>query len=103
MFAADAADELYDLATDTQYADTVADMETRLRQMLEPDAVDLQAKEDQRIYADAHGVAPVQWPPRHDGPTITYTTIPAELDPALADDPSARLADWKPTRDLPDD
>ena len=70
---------------------------------LDPEAVDLAAKEDQRLYAEARADEPVAWPPRTDGPMITYTTIPPHLDPALADDPATRVAGWKPTRDLPDD
>ena len=48
------------------------------------------------------GVDPVQWPPRTDGPTITYTTIPPHLDPALADeDPVEEIGDEeKVTREV---
>lgn len=102
LFAAGDKEELHDLASDPKHADTVADMEARLCDLLDPDAIDLQAKEDQRLYAEKVGASPVQWPPPHDGPTITYTTIPPELDPALADDPAVRAPGWKQTRDLPD-
>ncbi|HCL29414.1 MAG TPA: sulfatase [Candidatus Latescibacteria bacterium] len=103
LFAAADTEELHDLVQTPEHAPVVAEMESRLRAILDPEAVDLAAKEDQRLYAEARADEPVAWPPRTDGPMITYTTIPPHLDPALADDPATRVAGWKPTRDLPDD
>ena len=77
-------------------------MEGRLRSILDPDAVDRAAKRDQRCYAEARADDPVQWPPPTDGPIITYTTIPPELDPGLMHDPATCLPNWRPMRDMPD-
>jgi choline-sulfatase len=103
LFAAADADELTDLAGDPDHAATVADFESRLQALLDPDAADGAAKDAQRRYFEANLESRKNWPPRTDGPPITYTTIPPELDPALADDPATRAPDWKPSRDLPDD
>jgi choline-sulfatase len=103
LFAAADTAELHDLAQDPVHASTVRDMETRLCEILDPEATDLAAKADQRNYAEARAGKPAAWPVRTDGPTITYTTIPPHLDPALADAPATRVPGWKPTRDLPDD
>jgi choline-sulfatase len=103
LFAAADTDELHDLAQDPAHGSTLQDIEARLCEILDPEATDLAAKADQRSYTEARAGERVQWPPRTDGPTITYTTIPPHLDPALADDPATRVAGWKPTRDLPDD
>lgn len=102
LFAAEDSDELHNLADDPTYAGVLAAMEQRLCALLDPEAVDQAAKRDQLAYAAARADDPVQWPPPTDGPPITYTTIPPELDPAFADDPAAQSPDWRPTRDLPD-
>jgi hypothetical protein len=78
-------------------------MEARLCALLDPEQIDSEAKQDQRTYAEAHATEPVAWPPRSNGPNITYTTIPPHLDPALADDPATKEPGWRRTRDLPDD
>lgn len=102
LYADEDTDELTNLAEGAEHADVVADMEARLCAMLDPEAVDQAAKKDQKVYAEARADDPVQWPTPTDGPTITYTTIPPELDPAFADDPATQASDWRPTRDLPD-
>lgn len=103
LFAAEDTAELTNVADDPAHAATVADMESRLREILDPDATDRAAKADQQAYAAARADEPVMWPvPTASGPPITYTTIPPHLDPALADDPATRAPDWKPTRDMPD-
>jgi choline-sulfatase len=103
LFAADDTAELTDLAPDPAHAATVAEMESRLQGILDPAAVDAACKADQQTYAAARAEEPVLWPvPVAAGPPITYTTIPPELDPALADDPTTREPGWKPLRDLPD-
>ncbi len=93
LFAATDTDELDNLAEGSAHASTIQDMDTRLRQILDPEEVDRAAKADQQAYAAAP--AP--------GPNITYTMIPPELDPGLADDPTIHSPAWRPTRDLPDD
>jgi choline-sulfatase len=104
LFAATDADELDDLAQYPAHASTLREMETRLRQILDPEEVDRAAKGDQQVYVAAHAAEPVQWPPPPaPGPNITYTMIPPQLDPGLADDPAIHSPDWRPTRDLPDD
>ncbi|HJP33322.1 MAG TPA: sulfatase-like hydrolase/transferase [Candidatus Latescibacteria bacterium] len=103
LFAAADTGELDNLASDPAHAATVADMEARLCALLDPEQIDSEAKQDQRTYAEAHATEPVAWPPRSNGPNITYTTIPPHLDPALADDPATKEPGWRRTRDLPDD
>jgi choline-sulfatase len=102
LFAAGDTSELHDLAQDPAHVSTLADMQGRLQQILDPEEVDRAAKADQQAYAAAHPVLPPTEPPPP-GPNITYTRIPPELDPGLADDPAVQSPDWRPTRDLPDD
>jgi choline-sulfatase len=47
--------ERKDLGRDPAYAGAVADCEARLRAMLDPQAVDAQARADQRAHIDKHG------------------------------------------------
>lgn len=48
-------EERIDLAADLGYQDTVRSFERQLRQLLDPEAVNAQAKADQRVKVDAYG------------------------------------------------
>jgi choline-sulfatase len=51
----DDPDEARNLAADPRYADVLADFESRLRAMLDPEAVDRAAKADQNAFVACHG------------------------------------------------
>lgn len=68
-------DERHDLAGDPSFADTVVKFERELRQMLDPEAIDQEAKADQQRRLDAAGGAEAV---KAAGNKIPFTPAPVE-------------------------
>jgi choline-sulfatase len=75
----DDPDELQDLAGDPGYADVLAACERELRAILDLEAVDQEAKADQRRRLEAAGGASIV---KAGGVKIPYTPAPVEFEPA---------------------
>jgi choline-sulfatase len=72
-------DELHDLAGDPRYADVLNRFDQQLRSMLDPEAVDQEAKADQHRRLEAAGGAEAV---AAAGVKIPYTPAPAQFEPA---------------------
>jgi len=51
----DDPEELRDVSTNSKYQNIVIDMERELRSLVDPEAIDAQAKADQRAIVERHG------------------------------------------------
>jgi choline-sulfatase len=77
----DDPEEFHDLAQDDVYADTVRQLEGCLRGIVDPEAVDRQAKADQQALVESHG-GPEEVM-RHPVTTKNYTPVPTEVEAKL--------------------
>lgn len=72
-------DELNDLADDPSYGEALQGCEEQLRAIIDPEAVDARAKEDQRRRIEAHGGLSAVLA---EGEKIPWTPAPSEFEPA---------------------